>query len=475
MRLDRGAYRGRCWHNELLTSRSGLFVALLLIIGLVGDGLPMFASPLNVQFALLPFSFLFFCLTFRFLRAGFTVPASGCVRRPDKSSIALWLVFCCETSFVCFFLIETSHYAALGYQLHVLPVFLVFGLAVLGTGLVTAFASELRSAVTLAVLLGSYVGGHVLAIFSFPLNYLRSDMLPVIFWADRALLAGQNPYQHFHVADRIYDFPYLPGMLLVFAPAQALHVDLRWAAIVYIVAGMWLVFWATSQEYRLQVASLIGLFVLNPYLQYRHELYTQGHFFSLIVILVLMHRRRFAWSAIAFGVSCAISQFSWVIFPFFLLNALRRGGWREVGRMGLLAFGAAALVMVPFLSSGAGNIAYNAVGQWDNLVRPIARPINLAFWASYVVRPSHLKWIQLFLLSGIFLFCWVTGRCADLADMLRWMIAALMVFILFNVLLDGYFYLMLLVPMLIYTCVANGWWAAPEVQVPPTALPSAST
>jgi hypothetical protein len=62
----------------------------------------------------------------------------------------------------------------------------------------------------------------------------------------------------------------------------------------------------------------------------------------------------------------------------------------------------------------------------------------------------------------IFAFCFFRGRCVDLADTLRWIIVALTTFVLFNVLGDGYFFLMLLVPMMVYTCVANGWWSEPS-------------
>ncbi len=448
--------------------RSGYFAALLLIVNLVEDGLPRVGSPFQMQVAVLPLTGIFLYLAYRFFLLG----DEGARDRPAVELVIdwlgdvahrMWVVYILEILFVMLFFSETTHYAGLGYRLLLLPTILVFSSALITLGLMTWRGSCVPPAAMLGIFVGSYAAGHILAIASFPLNYLRSDMLPVIFWADRALLAGQNPYQTFLVADRMYDFPYLPGMLLAFAPAQALHLDLRWAAIGYTVGGMALVYWATAKHFRPQAASLIGLFVLCPYLQYRHELYTQGHFFSLILVLVLVQRQRFAWSAAAFGVSMMISQFSWVIFPFFLLNGLRRGGWREVGRMGLIALGVAALVAGPFYAWGAAKIAHNAVGQWDNLAHAIARPMNLSFWATYVVRPSQLKWIQLVALSGVFIYCWVRGRCADLADMLRWMIAALIIFILFNVLLDGYFFLMLLVPMLVFTCVANGWWEAPGI------------
>ena len=434
--------------------RTGLLVALLLLIAAVQDGLPQIGVPLLMQLVLLPFTAVFLYLSWQFLLGG---EAPRWMTRVGGIDAVFAVVFLLELGFAVLFVGETRHYADFGYRLRVVPVLILLVLPLGAVGWVTFRWRRIRPAWLLGAVLGTYAAAQVLAIVSFPLNYLRSDMLPVIVWAGRALLAGTNPYQHLHVADRIYDFPYLPGMILAFVPAQVLHLDPRWAAIAYIVGAMLLLFWAAAPEYRVQVAALIGLFVLCPYLQYRHDLYTQGHFFSLVLIFVLMQRSRFAWAAVAFGASMFISQFSWVIFPFFLMNGLRRGGWREVGRMALISGATGVTLMAPFLGSREGSIAHNAVGQWSELLRPIARPMNLAFWASYVVRPVNLKWVQLAILTGIFCFCWARGKCADLTDTLRWMLVALTVFLLLNVLVDGYFYLMLLVPMLVYTVSANGW------------------
>jgi hypothetical protein len=444
--------------SEAVRLRTGYFVALVLLINLVQDGLPKIGSDVAVQVMLLPITLMFLYCSYQFLRV--EPSGGGWVARLGGTDVGLLVVFLLELGFVGLFFDETRHYAAFGYHLVPVPTFVAFSVCLAGLGIATYRGS--RPVGVLLASLGTYLVGQGLSIVSFPLNYLRSDMLAVIFWSDRALLAGQDPYQHFQVAERIYDFPYLPGMLLAYLPAEALHVDLRWASMFYVVVGMGLIYLVAGRAYKMQGAGLVGLFVLGPYLQYRHELYTQGHFLSLIVIFVLMQRRWFGWSALAFGVSMAMSQFSWVIFPFFLMNGLRRGGWKEVGRMGLLAAVGVGVVMVPFHHTGTGRIAHNAVGQWDALQRAIARPINLAFWVTNVVRPVNLKWIQLALLSGIFGFCWLRGRCRDLADTLRWMVAAWVVFILLNVLIDGYFYLMLLVPMMVYVCVANGWWDAPK-------------
>jgi hypothetical protein len=50
-------------------------------------------------------------------------------------------------------------------------------------------------------------------------------------------------------------------------------------------------------------------------------------------------------------------------------------------------------------------------------------------------------------------------------DTVRWMLIALTAFVLLNILVDGYFFLMLLVVLLVYTCVANAWWA--EIDLAP--------
>ena len=80
---------------------------------------------------------------------------------------------------------------------------------------------------------------------------------------------------------------------------------------------------------------------------------------------------------------------------------------------------------------------------------------------TFVVRPDHLKWVQLAVLTALFGFCVVRGRCHSLVDTLRWMSAALAIFIALNVLVDGYFYLTLLLLLLLYTFLVMGIWPDP--------------
>lgn len=440
-----------------------IFAVLVCLISFVGDG-PNFLSPAKMQLLLLPCTGCFLWICYLLL---FPLPPSlNITARSLKLGIAglLRLALLFECLFLGLFLWETHKFAPFGYRLLVAPTAVVFAIALISLAAIAW--RPLRSSATAAILvtvLGTYGGGLLLAIVCFPLNFRRSDMMAVIIHATGSVLHHQNPYATFYLEDKLYDFPYLPGTILSFLPAAAFHVDLRWAKLAYVVGLALLLVWAARKPFRPVVSALAALLVLSPYLQYRHDLYTEGHWFSLILVFVLMQRGRFGWGAAVFGISMAISQFSWVIFPFFLLNALRRRGWLEVLRTAAIAAAAAVAVVLPFLRWAVGTIGRNTVGQWDSLVRPIARPMNLAYWASYVVQASHLKWIQLAILSAIFFFCFVQRRCSNLEDTLRWISVAWIVFILFNVLLDGYFYLMLLVPLLVYTCVANDWLASPTI------------
>ena len=436
--------------------RAGWFTLLLAVVNLVGDGWPGRPAPQTHQFFLLPLTILFIAGTIGLLFVRHQ-DAIGSVWSPELA-IRFMVVF--EVLAGALFFYECRHFVAQGYRCYPFVIAVVFGMAVLGLGS-AAVGRRSSPGWIFGTVVGTYVAGMLLAIASFPLTYLRSDMLPVIEWADTNLVHGLSPYTTMFVGGRVYDFPYLPGMLVAYLPLVAAHVDMRFGSILYVAGCAWLIYGMARIERRREVAALVGLFVLCPYLQYRHELYLAPHWFAMVLSFVLMQRRRFAWAAFVFGIGMGIYQFSWILFPFFVLNALRRRGWGEAVKL-VLAGAAGALVMVgPFLPSASKRIASNTVGQWAGAMHANADPMNLSYWVTYVVHPDKLLRLQAVLMVGIFGYCVFRGRCMDVADTLRWMIVALTVFILCNVMVDGYFYLMLLVPMLVYTCVANGWWREP--------------
>lgn len=435
--------------------RAGWFTALLLMINFVGDGWS--GRPIGVahQLFLLPFTAGFLVLLWRFLCGSERETAWWSTVR------ALRLVLFFEILAGLLFLYECHHFAPLGYRLHPFAVLAVFiPLLILLTVLMTK--PRAQGGLIFGVVLAAYVAGVLLAITSFPLNYLRSDMLPVIQWADTNLLHHLSPYATMYVGDRIYNFPYLPGMLVAFFPFVAAHLDIRFGSIAYVVGSAVLVFWAAKVERRREVAALLGLFCCV-------------RFCSIAT--------SFTCSRTGLRSSRSLSSCSAATLPGQHLSLA--SAWRSTSSAGF-SFHSSCLtrsVVVagwsrpnlqqwqrlehwlspgPFLESATRRIANNTVGQWGLMPHAEAMPINLSYWVTYLVRPDKLLRLQAVLMIALFLYCVIRKGCETLEDTLRWSILALTVFILFNVLVDGYFYLMLLVPMLLYTCVANGWWREAE-------------
>ncbi len=434
--------------------RAAYCAVLFLVVTIVADGWSGRPSPLLHQLILLPAAAMFL---FGLKQLLSDTPYKVAIGLRLRSGLMALVLF--ELWFALLFVYEARHFARFGYQLQSLPTAIIFcsNLALLGLLVVRCPAGW----VILLTSAWIYASGLVLSVLSFPLNYLRSDMLPVILWAGTNLLHGVSPYQTMHVGDRLYDFPYLPGVLMAYLPWVATGLDPRLGSGFYLLATVFVIFFAARVEYRSRVAVLLSLFLLCPFLQYRHELYLQPHWLTLAGVFLLTQRRRFGWAAFVFGLSMAVYQFSWVIFPFFLLNGWRRRGVWEVLRLAALS-GCGALVLAgPFLRSAAHRISSNTVAQWSSLPHALADPINLSFWMTYVIRPNHLLWLQGSCMIGILLGCCLRGRCRTMVDTMRWMIVAITLFVLLNVIVDGYFFLMLLVLMVIYTCVANGWWWEP--------------
>ncbi len=443
-----------------LNARFWWYAGLIFVLSLVSDGWAGKPSPLVHQILLLPAAGFYGYALWGLLK---TQPNDSILRSKANRNVPLWVVVLTafEAWAVLLFIAEARHYRSFGYRLSVGPCIAALTLAVVGWGW---FYAKRGARELLVAGLGTSWAGWLLAIRCFPLNYLRSDMLPVISWADARLIHHLNPYGTMYVGTRVYDFPYLPGMLVGYLPPALLHVDLRWASLVYVAATASLVFWAASQERRFETGVLLAVFLLCPFLQYRHDIYLEPHWFTLAVAVVLMQRRRFLLAAVAWGASCAVYQLSWVVVPFVALNAYRRRGWLELGKVLAATLLGALLVSGPFLASASKRIASNTVGQWDRLPHALADPINVSYWLTYLIRPSQLKWVQAIVLTGLFGYCFLRRRCATLTDTLRWMCCALAIFIPLNVLVDGYFYLTLALMLLFFICAANGYWEFNEAE-----------
>ncbi len=439
--------------SQLAGSRAGWFTLCLLVITLVGDGWSGRPAGWRHQLLLLSFTSVFLFALCKLLFARRVTGRSFWT--PRRAAL-----LCCgfEIGSILLFRYEARHFAAFGYSIR-LATWVAFAAGVLGLA-AWAFASEKSRRLLIAVT-GTYALGVLLAIHSFPLNYLRSDMLAVILWADNNLLRGVSPYVTMYVGGRVYDFPYLPGMLVAYLPFVALHLDLRWASVLAMAVSAVVIFRSARHAHQREVACLLGLFLLDPFLQFRHDLYLQPHWLTLIGAFLLLQRRRYVWAAFVLGLGMAIYQFSWIVLPFVLLNAFLRRGWPESLKLAFAASAGALLFAGPFLRSAAARISSNTVGQWARFEHAIADPMNVSYWLTYAIHPDKLLRLQTALMGAIFAWCVLRRRCATLEDTLRWTVLALTLFILCNSIVDGYFFLMLLVPMLLFTLVANGWLKDP--------------
>ncbi len=440
-----------------LTRRSAAlwYTVLVVVVAFVNDGWSGRPSPLLHQLLLIPVTLAFTTCALLLLRAPWRSDLTGF---PFRTCLGICVAF--EALSWVSILYERHHFSRFGYG---------FGLARFA-GLVGICAAagtwalwKRTPVAVFAACLSAYAADLVFSIWSFPLNYLRSDMLPVILWADDRLVHGASPYGTIHVGARLYDFPYLPGMLLAYLPAVAVHIDERTVNLICMLVLSTVLFWAARADRRLEAALLIAVFLLSPFLQYRHELYLAPHWLLLVVSFVLMQRGRFGWGALIFGFSMAVYQLSWVLFPFMVLNALWRRGWAETLKIAAIGLVGMLAVLGPFLAAATRRIANNTVGQWSQLPHALADPINVSYWLTFAVRPDHLKWVQLAEMSIIFAYCVLRRRCETLTDMFRWMTGALAVFIASNVLVDGYFYLTWLLLALVYTISVTGIWTDPAL------------
>ena len=456
-------------------ARTLAFALLLLLLNLQGDGLHLGdPTSLPFQLRLLPVTLLALALLALTL-----FPAPLAQRLPAhlthvltgwRAPLLLATVFLALA--VPLFLAEAHVYARFGYHLRpalAAPVFLVSLLALASHLLPRRAPTATRLALTLAAVVAAV---SLLSLRSFPLALQRSDMLPLLAAANHTLLQHHDPY-------RLYTFPsetvlltYLPGTLLAFLPTTALHLDLRLTNLFALLLFIPLTLAATRPSQRLRAVALLANFLLGPYLLYRHELYTPPHWLTLAAALLLAHAGRLRLAALLFGVSIALSQFSWILLPFFLLYLLQTHGPRAALKSFALSLLAAAALVLPFLLADSHAFLVGTLSHWS-AIGLTARPINLSFFTAALVGPQHLPLVQLVVLAVLFLAALRTRACGTFAGTLRLMALALASFVLLNFLVWGYFFLLLELLILLHLLAAEDAFtpAASHPVTPPPNTP----
>ena len=444
--------------------RTGLFIGLLVFLNLQMDGFRFVADADRNQRLLLPLTLLF-CACVVWLVAVPLVHANeaAAVASERIARLLHGLAIASLIPACALFIISSRHYAQFGYVLHRPMVLLVFAGAMLGLAL--CFVAKRPANPLLASALLSYLALSLLSFWSFPLNIQRSDMLPLLTAANRLLLHGETPYRLYTFPSESVSLSYLPGTLLAFLPASLLHVDPRLLNCVYVTLLAGMLYRASAVQHRYAVAALLALWLLSPYLLYRHELYTEPHWLALIAFLLLLSRGRLTLAAVVFGIGISLSQFSWILLPFYLLHGLQRFGWRQAVRAAILAVLTAALITLPFVLWSPHAFAVGVLSHWQTQ-SVAARPVNVSFWLAKLVGAPSLQRVQAAWILALLLASALAQSCRTFAGMLRAMSLALAGFLLCNILIWGYFFLLLELLLLLYVCAGNGWLRAPEEYAP---------
>ncbi len=202
-------------------------------------------------------------------------------------------------------LYSAKHFASFGYAMPWHTIF-ACGLALPFLKRGNLVGSCLLS---LAILYGS--------IRAFPLDPLRSDMLPSIHQALKQWLdAGISPYAVFDLANGRTGMPYLPGTLFSHLPAFLLGLDLRWNQLFYRAIWFGLVILHSKrlpQDSRERDA--LQFFILNPYWNFRHDLYFEAFFLLIVAFRTLPGLKPVSSALLVFT-----RQWAWVLYPFFWLE-----------------------------------------------------------------------------------------------------------------------------------------------------------
>ena len=443
-------------HPGPASLRTVLFLLLLAFLNLQSDGFRLSSNPSRDQLLLLPFTALFCALLGALLwpRRNRSHPRLATFNG-SRTLLALAIItLACSVVL----LVESArYYARFRYHLALWPTLIVtVGAALLiAMNLRRPTHTEAPGRLLTSVLTAS-VALQLLSLRSFPLDVRRSDMLPLLAAAGRTLHNGIDPY-------RLYVFPtetvlltYLPGTLLAYFPATFLHLDLRLTNLLCLTLLALLMARAAASAHRRQFTALLAIWLLSPYLLYRHDLYTPPHWLALVAALLLLNQRRLAASGVLFGLSIAMSQFSWILFPFVLLYLHERERTRVTLVYAATALVTALLILLPFFLWSPHAFAFGVLSHWQQQTVS-ARPVNLSFWLATFLSPRILQPAQLLVLTAVFLVSAKRHTCRTFPGLLRALAVALATFLLLNILVWGYFFLLLELIVLLFVASANGW------------------
>ncbi len=358
-----------------------LFSGLLLLLAVKGDGrfpLPATIPEPAFQVYVLGLTLLFgvglVCLAQR---------RSGRNEDPPPLRLAAAISGLFLTLDCAVLLLEARRYVSFGYRWRPAAAMLVCLLPACAF----AWLAMRRRAVNPGRLLLLAAGAHgALCLFAcacFPLAPARSDMVPLLVRAGHELLSGHDPYALYHLSPGTeIRLTYLPGLLFSYLPAALLRIDPRLVGLVYTVAAARLLYVRGGSA----AAAFLSVFLVDPYLVYRHDAYLAPFWLLLAILWAVLTRPRPLAIAASCGVLCLTSQL--LLIP---ACAAAIFGFKRYGRAAMLrSLVPAALVcgatLGAFLLADSATFAAGTIGHWKDAVN--VESLGIAYWLLSVLPAS---------------------------------------------------------------------------------------
>jgi hypothetical protein len=379
-----------------------LFASLLLLLALKGDGhfpLPAATPEPLFQLYILGLTVLFALGLVMLLRSPSEREPLASPAPPESAGASIGGSRALRTAALagsvfalldgCLLWLEARRFAGFGYTWHPWAAASI----TLAPALALAFLALRRTAPPAGALLGVAAAGHAAHVFYaaawFPLAAARSDMLPLLAAAGRELLAGRDPYALYQLTHgAAVPLTYLPGMVAAYLPAALLGLDPRLLSLAYTLGAALLLY----RKARAGAAAYLAIFLLSPYLIYRHEIYLAPCWLLLALAWLLLARRRPAALAACCGLLALTSQLLAIPAAAMAVFVWRRDGRRAGLRFAAIAAAVCALPLAPFVLADPVSFARGTLSHWT-AARNL-QSFGLAYWLIALLPLPVLRALQ---------------------------------------------------------------------------------
>lgn len=358
-----------------------------------------------------------------------------------KLAVVIAVVF--EIMTLAVLMIENIRFQPFGYSLNVPLSMLIFSsvFVILITLLVK---KKIKPVHLFAFTTIAYVMTYLLSILSFPLDPARSDMLPLMIDAIRSFIAGNSPYAYYLVNGNNLPMTYLPTLWIPFLPAGFFSFDPRLINLACVVAAAAIIYRVSSNK--VNASALMAVFLLCPYLQYRHELYLGVIWLYLAIVFYAIKKNNMILSTLLVAISACSYQLLWVVVPFYFIYIFKKCGMKIFAVYVALFLAVCAVVILPFALWAPEPFIRGTVGHWAGQAYVMAA--NLSTLAA-----SFIGWGALHILQSIIMLALLLlalKKTEIYADIYLWAAIALTLFIAFNTFIDAYFYLIVFLVLIMF-------------------------